>query len=166
MAKEVLQNDRFPSGRKVVDAALVFNFNGSSMGWSQPDPYWRTLRAICNNHMFANQRLDSSQGLRRLKVRELISNMLEKSAMKEVVDIGQAAFVATINWISTTIFCMNVVDLNSESANEFNHLVWGFMEEFGRPNVEDYFPLLRPLCWGSVPSVGSDSTVRIGSLIQ
>ncbi|RWR87571.1 geraniol 8-hydroxylase-like protein [Cinnamomum micranthum f. kanehirae] len=146
MAEEVLQNkDRFLSGRKIVDATRALNFNESSMAWSQPNQYWRKLRAISKTQLFSNQILDAGQGLRHHKVRELIANMLEKSAAREAVDIGKAAFVTAINLIANSIFSTNVVDMDSEFSNEFYSIVWGFMEESGKPNLVDYFPMLRPL---------------------
>ncbi|RWR87570.1 Cytochrome P450 [Cinnamomum micranthum f. kanehirae] len=112
--KQVLQkHDHVLAGRDVGDALRVLNYNNMSMAWSQPNQYWRKLRSISNTQMFTNQRLDSGQGLRRLKMQELLANMLEKSEMREAVDIGEAAFVAMINLISSTIFTLDLVDVDS-----------------------------------------------------
>lgn len=61
------------------------------------------------------------------------------------MDIGKLSFATTLNLISNTIFSVDMVDPKFESAGEFKDLVWRIMEYAGKPNVSDYFPLLRKL---------------------
>ncbi|XP_058089302.1 geraniol 8-hydroxylase-like [Magnolia sinica] len=146
MAKEVLQkNDQAFAGRTVVDAVRVLHHDEASMVWSQPNPHWRNLRMMCNTHIFTTQRLDTSQGLRRQKVQELVAHVRENSRTGHAVDIGQAAFNTTLNLISNTVFSVDLVDPKSKSAQEFKDLVWRILEEAGKPNLSDYFPLLRSI---------------------
>lgn len=93
---------------------------------------------ICNTQMFNSERLDANQGLRRQKVQELLAYAREKSQTGCAVDIGQASFTTTLNLISNTMFSVNMAEHNSKSTQEFKALVFGVMEELGRPNVADY----------------------------
>ncbi|KAL6008037.1 hypothetical protein ACLOJK_033543 [Asimina triloba] len=144
MAKLVLQkNDQVFAGRTVVDAVRVLNYEDASMVWLQPNSAWRKLRMLCNTHIFTTQRLDASQALRRHKVQELLAYVREHCREGKSVDIGKAAFAATFNLVSNTLFSVDLVDPNSESAQEFKELVWNILEEAGKPNLSDYFHFLR-----------------------
>ncbi|RWR80708.1 geraniol 8-hydroxylase-like protein [Cinnamomum micranthum f. kanehirae] len=145
MAKEILQkHDHVLAGGTVVHSVCTLNYNGSSIVFSQPNQHWRRLRSKCNTQLFTTQSLDSYQYLRRLKVQELLDHMQEKRQTGQPVEIGEAAFVASLNLISNTVFSGDLGSLNSRSAQEFSRLVWGIMEEIGRTNVVDYFPFLSP----------------------
>ncbi|XP_017192405.1 geraniol 8-hydroxylase-like [Malus domestica] len=53
--------------------------------------------------------------------------------------------VTTLNLLSRTVFSVDLADPSSEVGREFKEIVWGLMEEAGKPNFGDYFPLLRKL---------------------
>ncbi|XP_058069881.1 geraniol 8-hydroxylase-like [Magnolia sinica] len=146
MAKEVLQkHDQALSGRPILDAVRALGFYERTMGWQPTNMHWRKLRMMYNTQIFTTQRLDADQALRRQKVQELIDHVCENCLMGRAVDIGRSAFVTTLNLLSNTILSVDLVDLNSESAQEFKDHVHGIMEELGKPNLSDYFPLLRPM---------------------
>ncbi|XP_068666213.1 geraniol 8-hydroxylase-like [Aristolochia californica] len=113
------------------------------MAWLPPNPHWRKLRMICNTQMFTTQRLDSNQDLRHQKVHELISHLHKHSQTQREVDIGMVTFVTILNLISNTIFTVDLVDIDADSVQEFKDAVRGIMDEAGRVNLADYFPLLR-----------------------
>lgn len=52
-------------------------------------------------------------------------------------------FATTLNLISSTIFSIDIVDPEFNSAQEFKDLVWRIMEDAGKVNLSDYFPVLR-----------------------
>ncbi|KAL1154147.1 hypothetical protein V6Z11_A09G222000 [Gossypium hirsutum] len=89
--------------------------------WIPVSPLWRTLRKVCNIHLFTSMKLDANEYLRRHKIQELIAKVGEN--------------------------CLKVdlVDPNSSNAQEFKKIetVCDIMMEAGRPNLADYFPLLR-----------------------
>lgn len=95
-------------------------------------------------HLFSTKSLDASQQFRQQKVKELVAYIRGKKK-GEVVCIGRAAFCTVLNLISTTFLSMDMIDFKSESAQELKDLMWGLMEETGRPNISDFFPLLAPL---------------------
>ncbi|EOY24550.1 Cytochrome P450, putative [Theobroma cacao] len=146
MAKQVLQkHDLTFSNRTIVDAVRASQHDEVGLPWIPVSPLWRTLRKVCNTHLFASQKLDANQYLRRKKIQELIAIVQKSCHAGEVINIGQAAFNTTINLLSNTIFSMDLVDPNSPTAQEFKKTVWGIMEEAGKPNLADYFPILRKI---------------------
>ncbi|KAK8577651.1 hypothetical protein V6N13_027918 [Hibiscus sabdariffa] len=57
---------------------------------------------------------------------------------------------------------MDLVDPNSSVAQEFRRTVWGIMEEAGKPNLADYFPLLRKIDpQGSVEELNRNHSVHL-----
>ncbi|KAI5351997.1 hypothetical protein L3X38_004888 [Prunus dulcis] len=145
-AKQVLQtHDQFLSNRTVPDAIQASDLRGDSLPWIPTSPKWRSLRKICNSHLFAPKILDANQPSRRMKVQELISDVNESLVKGEAVDIGRAAFKTTLNLLSGTIFSVDLADASSEMAREFKETVWGSMEEAGKPNWADFFPVLKKI---------------------
>lgn len=109
MAKEVLQtHDKFLSNRTVPEAASVHNHHHHSMAFMPITPLWRTLRKICNNQLFSNTVLGTSQDLRHKQLQELLSEIHQCSMSGEAVDIGRVAFKTTINLLSKTIFSHSI----------------------------------------------------------
>lgn len=62
----------------------------------------------------------------------------------EALDIGRAAFITSLNLLSTTIFSLDLHP-TGDSAGELKDTVWSIMEELGKPNLADYFPLLKKI---------------------
>ncbi|XP_042510830.1 geraniol 8-hydroxylase-like [Macadamia integrifolia] len=146
IAKEVLQtHDQTLAGRTVVDAVRALNHHQASLVWLSASPRWRNLRKLCNHEIFTTQRLDASEPLRRLKVRQLLAHVRESAKVGRAVDIGQAAFATSLNLLSNTVFSVDMARPGSETAQEIKAMVWGLMEEAGKPNLSDYFSVLRPL---------------------
>ncbi|KAF7812794.1 geraniol 8-hydroxylase-like [Senna tora] len=61
------------------------------------------------------------------------------------VDIGELAFATMLNLVSNTVFSVDLVDPEFETAGEFKEVVWRIMEDAGKPNLADYFPALKKL---------------------
>ncbi|CAN4099799.1 unnamed protein product [Withania somnifera] len=145
-AKEILQkHDKTFSARTVPDAVASQPNPEATLGWVPPDNRWRNRRRICNTQIFSNQRLDSLRELRHHKA-ELLVNYIRKQCMSgSAVNIGRVAFATTLNLVSRTIFSIDMVDPEFEKAQEFKDLVWRIMEYAGKPNLSDYFPVLKCL---------------------
>ncbi|KAF8380389.1 hypothetical protein HHK36_027874 [Tetracentron sinense] len=144
MAKEVLQkNDLAFANRTIPDAIRALNHHEVSMVWLPVSARWRSLRKICNGQMFTTQRLDANQGLRQQKVQELLAHVRDSCKAGKAVDVGRAAFSTTLNLMWNTLFSIDMAQPNSDTAQEFKDLVWGMMEEIARPNIADFFPVLR-----------------------
>ncbi|KAE8670236.1 Geraniol 8-hydroxylase [Hibiscus syriacus] len=145
-AKEILQvQDLAFSNRTVIDSVRACNHYEVGLPWLPISPLWRTLRKVCNAHVFNTMKLDANEHLRRDKIRQLIANVGKSCARGEAINIGQAAFDTSINLLSNTVFSMDLVDPNSSVSREFKRTVNEMMDEAGKPNVADYFPLLRKI---------------------
>ncbi|OMO75808.1 Cytochrome P450 [Corchorus olitorius] len=147
MSKEILQkHDAVFSNRTIFDALRAHQHHQAGVGWMPVStPTWRYLRKICNLQIFASQKLDANQHLRQRKVEQLIADVHRSCCVGEAVDIGQAAFKTTLNFMSNTIFSFNLADSSDQTAQEFREIVQAIKEEFGKPNFGDFFPFLRNL---------------------
>ncbi|XP_024196361.1 geraniol 8-hydroxylase [Rosa chinensis] len=146
LAKEILRtHDQVFYNRPIRDATHACKHNEYSMAWIPVSARWRNLRKICNLKLFSPKVLDANQANRRVKVQKLINNVNESMRAGEAVDIGRAAFTTALNLLSQTIFSVDLADPSSEAARKFKETVWGVLEETGKPNLADYFPLLRKL---------------------
>ncbi|KAJ4827263.1 hypothetical protein Tsubulata_028107, partial [Turnera subulata] len=81
--------------------------------------------------------------LRRRQVEVLLADVQEHCLAGKAVDIGQAAFKAITNSLSNTIFSLDLI--NKSSGTSHKDVVRGIMDELGKPNLSDYFPILRYL---------------------
>ncbi|KAH9697128.1 cytochrome P450 family 76 subfamily C polypeptide 7 [Citrus sinensis] len=107
MAKTILkEHDSLFCDRKVPESILSqpYQHHEFSLVWLPVSPLWRSLRKICNMHIFTTQKLDANQDLRRKKIKGLLAYVEENCSA-----------------------------------------VWGIMEEAGKPNLSDHFPLLKML---------------------
>ncbi|KAL5751048.1 hypothetical protein ACOSP7_025651 [Xanthoceras sorbifolium] len=146
LAKEILQNhDMSFCNRTVPDALLAKQHDEFSMAWLPVSTAWRNLRKISNSHIFTSQKLDANQYLRHQKIQQLLAHVQESCRAGKAIDIGQAAFNTSLNLLSNTIFSVDLADPSSENAREFKRLVWDMMVEAGKPNLGDYFPMIRKI---------------------
>ncbi|KAL3525730.1 hypothetical protein ACH5RR_014102 [Cinchona calisaya] len=146
IAKEVLQKqDLAFSTRSIPDSVHAHNHAHQSVVWLPVESRWRSLRRIMNYNIFSANRLDAYQHLRYKKVQELVDYCRKNCLAGVAVDIGRAGFMTSLNLLSNTIFSKDLTDPFSDSAKEFKDLIWEIMVEAGKPNLVDYFPLLKKL---------------------
>ncbi|KAL5560725.1 hypothetical protein UlMin_036936 [Ulmus minor] len=144
IAQKIFQrHDEAFSDRTIPDVITAQPNPESTLAWVPGDHKWRNRRRFCSSQLFAAHRLDKFQHLRRDKVRQLIQHLNKHSLSGTAVDLGQAAFGTTLNLMSNTIFSVDLVDSEFESAQEFKDLVWRIMEDAGKINLSDYFPVLQ-----------------------
>ncbi|KAK7349605.1 hypothetical protein VNO77_07094 [Canavalia gladiata] len=77
------------------------------------------------------------------KVKELMDYVEKRCKKGEALDIGKASFTTVLNSISNTLFSMDLGHYTSAKSQEFKDIIWAIMEEAGRPNVVDFFPIFR-----------------------
>lgn len=143
MAREVLQKqDVSFCNRAAPDAIRASNHNQLSVVWMPVSATWRVLRKISNSLLFTSQKLDSNTHIR-VKVQELLAKVEQTCQAGGAVHIAREAFTTSLNLLSNSIFSVDLVDPSSETAQEFQELFNGMMEEVGKPNLVDYFPVLR-----------------------
>ncbi|KAK7279526.1 hypothetical protein RJT34_24579 [Clitoria ternatea] len=140
--KEILQtHDVLFSDRTNPDITTAYNHNHYSLVFLPVSPLWQELRKICHGHLFSTKTLDASQHLRRKKLQELIDDIRLSSIKGEVVDVGRAAFMTCINFLSFTFVSKDFVQ--SLGNGEYKHIVGTLLKATGTPNLVDYFPVLR-----------------------
>ncbi|CAN1174485.1 Geraniol 8-hydroxylase [Linum perenne] len=143
VAKEILQtHDQLLSDRHLSLAFCANDHHEFAMSLLPVGPKWRNLRKVCNMYLFTTQKLDSNQDLRRKKIQELLEGVRRNATEGKTVDIGGAAFRATLSTMSTTVLSLDLMDEGSEDAVEFREVTRGMMDEVGKPNLGDYFPIL------------------------
>ncbi|KAK1564571.1 hypothetical protein Q3G72_006078 [Acer saccharum] len=164
VAKEILQNhDLSFCNRTVPDAILAKHHDEFSMPWLPVSTAWRNLRKISNTHIFTTQKLDANQSLRRKKIQLLLTHVQESCRVGKAIDIGQAAFNTTLNLLSNTVFSVDLADPSSETTRELKKLVWDIMEEAGKPNLGDYFPVLRKI---DLQGIRRRMEIHIGKMLD
>jgi len=147
-ARDVLQrHDAAFSTRSVPDAARACAHDEHSMGWLSPgSPRWRALRKVCSAELFAPQRLDAHQALRRDKVQRLVSHVAGLARQGAAVDVRRVAFTTALNLLSCTILSADLADLDDRGASgEFMEVIEEFPVAVGAPNLSDFFPAIAPL---------------------
>ncbi|WRX16789.1 Cytochrome P450 - like 10 [Theobroma cacao] len=145
MAKKILQTHAQSfSDRPIPDAiASMPNLEASLVWGPSDDNRWRKLRGMCSTQLFSAQKLNSLQHLRYQKVEQLIEHIRKHCLSGSQVNIGQVVFATTLNLIFSTMFSMDIVDPEFSTAEEFKELVWKIVESAGKPNLSDYFPVLK-----------------------
>ncbi|XP_011069677.1 ferruginol synthase-like [Sesamum indicum] len=144
MAKEILhKHDKACSGRAVPVSAQTLDHHKMSIAWLPAGKKWRVLRKISKEHMFSISRLDSSQGLRQEKLRELLDYVHECCLSRRVMDIGEAVYVTSLNLMSATLFSVDFTGFDSGSAQEFKETITGVAKSAAAPNIADYVPWLK-----------------------
>ncbi|MED6196196.1 hypothetical protein PIB30_045163 [Stylosanthes scabra] len=115
IAKEALtKHDLAFSNRQVLDITRALDHHKVSMVWSPVCDHWRTLRKLCSSHIFSPQKLESTSELRHNKVQELV-NFVETwctKGEKEAIDI------------------------------DFKEIIEGILDDAGKINLVDVFPIL------------------------
>ncbi|KAI3824128.1 hypothetical protein L1987_05577 [Smallanthus sonchifolius] len=145
-AKEVLQKqDLAFSTRHVPDGVRVQDHARHSVAWLPVCTEWRALRRILNSNIFSSNSLEANQHLRSQKVEELVAYCRKASLSNDYVDIGRAAFRTSLNLLSNTIFSMDLTDPYEDSGKEFKEVIGNIMVEAGKPNLVDFFPVLRKI---------------------
>ncbi|CAN1258631.1 Geraniol 8-hydroxylase [Linum perenne] len=146
VAKEILQkHDLVLSDRQLILAIRAHDHHEHGLPWVPVGPKWRNLRKVCNTYLFTTQKLDSNQEFRRKKIQELLEGVRRNACENKAVDIGKAAFMTTFGALSTTVLSLDLTDEASEDAREFKEVARCIMDEAGKPNLGDYFPVLGKL---------------------
>ncbi|XP_057549122.1 cytochrome P450 76AD1-like [Amaranthus tricolor] len=140
-----LKHDLTCSGRNILDSITSVHHHEYSIVFLPVCPRWRKFKKIATIQLFTNQRVDASHVIRQNKVNELIKHVRKCSETGAPVDIGKAVFTTTLNLLSNTFFSMDLASYASSSTQEFKDLVWHLLEEGARPNVSDFFPLIKKL---------------------
>ncbi|KAF7846580.1 hypothetical protein BT93_L4090 [Corymbia citriodora subsp. variegata] len=145
LAKEILQtHDAVLSNRMIPESITAHDHDKLGLPWVPISPLFQNLRKVYNSHIFSSTKLDLNHHLRGEKVQELVAFVRKYADAGEAVNIGEAAFRTSLNAISNMVFSLDMTDpLNPAGA--LKELVWQIMFEIGKPNLADYFPVLKKI---------------------
>lgn len=97
-----------------------------------------------SSHIFATRKLDSTQQLRLQKMEEVLAEVRKSACAGVPVEIGETSFITTFNFLSGALFSMDLIKPGSEEGGKELRVVVGhLMDEIGKPNLSDYFPMLK-----------------------
>ncbi|KAI4303478.1 hypothetical protein MLD38_039101 [Melastoma candidum] len=151
LAKEIYHahDASFPL-RYIPDAVTPFDQDKYALPWMPISPLWKSLRRVCTQHLFSVRKLDSTQYLRRTCLEILLEQVTECCRDGVAVNLGEAAFGTSLNLMTNSMFSINASEIGNRgkrgcegSVKEFKEIVWSILEEAGKPNVSDFFPVLK-----------------------
>ncbi|GAB2213026.1 hypothetical protein Drorol1_Dr00021039 [Drosera rotundifolia] len=146
LAREVLQkNDAACSYRSRAVSFSILNEEESVVAFLPPNAMWKSLRRMFKAHMFNASKLESTKGLRREKLQELIAFVQHRCEFGSMVTVREAVFTTSLNVLSNVFFSIDVADPRCDRVDqgEFWELVWAIGKVIGKPNVADYIPILK-----------------------
>ncbi|KAI3496492.1 hypothetical protein L1887_38856 [Cichorium endivia] len=76
-------------------------------------------------------------------VKELVDYVDGCSTNEILVDIGAVAFTTNLNVLSKLIFSLDFGQYDTMSLQEFREIVMTLLELMAKPNLADFFPILR-----------------------
>jgi len=119
----------------------IASFGASDIAFSNYGHEWRKMRRIFVREMLSHSRLDASYCLRKQQVKKMIADTYEKAG--EVVDIGELAFVAIMNSVTSMVWGQILKGSKDAAIKaEFRPVLQEFMQLLAMPNISDFFPLL------------------------
>ncbi|PWA62749.1 cytochrome P450 [Artemisia annua] len=147
MAKEFFHtNDQVFSSRSIPHTGRLLEHDIYSIVFlPAASDQWRKLRRITREYIFLGLCLDRSEQLRTQKVQELVDHVSQCCASETAVNIGAAMFTTILNILSNILFSKDFSQSFSVSSEEVKDAMWGIMEIGGKPNLVDFFPILRLL---------------------
>nr|WET52774.1 cytochrome P450 76BK1 [Teucrium chamaedrys] len=163
MAREVMQrHDHVFSSRFIASAWEAFDHHTISVAFLPVGDRWRRMRKVFREVMLSTPRLDGGQAVRQSMIKNLCDHLRECSRQGQAVNIGQAAFITTINLTSVTLFSGQVINFDENATTEFKEIFGSLTSVSGRPNLSDYFPLLKPF---DVQGLRRQMEVHFGRLL-
>ncbi|XP_073127951.1 cytochrome P450 76A1-like [Henckelia pumila] len=138
-------HDAVLAGRKIYEAMKGDISNEGSLITAQYGPHWRMLRRLCTSEFFTTARLDSMREVRAKCIDQMLDFITEASSNTNSVGVvvGNFFFLMAFNLIGNLMFSKDLLDPKSERGAKFFYHAGKVMEFAGKPNVADFFPMLR-----------------------
>ncbi|CAN1134992.1 Cytochrome P450 76A2 [Linum perenne] len=132
------------AGRKIYESMKGGKSSDGSIITAQYGPQWRMLRRLCTTEIFVSHRLDATNAVRRRCVDGMVRFVEEAGyGGTRPVDLGRFIFLMAFNLIGNLMLSRDLLDPKSERGAQFFYHAGKVMEFAGKPNVADFFPLLR-----------------------
>ncbi|EOA25946.1 hypothetical protein CARUB_v10019335mg [Capsella rubella] len=145
VAREIFKkHDAALAGRKIYEAMKGRDNSDASLITAQYGAYWRMLRRLCTTQFFVTRRLDAMSAVRSECVEQMLRFVMEGGQNgTKTIDVGRYFFLMAFNLIGNLMFSRDLLDPDSKRGSEFFYHTGKVMEFAGKPNVADFFPLLR-----------------------
>ncbi|KAI3681656.1 hypothetical protein L6452_36458 [Arctium lappa] len=146
VAKEFfLTHDMSFSSRTLPDTARVVDRDKYSIVWLSVGDQWRRQRRLYKEYLYSAQRLEANELLLGKKVQELLDHVNQCCIHEKPVNINTLIFTTALNFISNLVCSMDFAQYGSVSSHEFKEAICGVLEISGKPNIADFFPILKLL---------------------
>lgn len=147
VAREVFKHhDVVLAGRKIYESMKGDFGNEGSLITAQYGPHWRMLRRLCSKEFFSTTSLDAMHPVRSRCIDHMVQFIKDAGgAGTEAVDVRKFFFLMTFNLVGNILFSKDLLDPKSEQGAKFYYHAGKVMEFAGKPNVADFFPVLRLL---------------------
>ncbi|XP_047329304.1 iridoid oxidase-like isoform X2 [Impatiens glandulifera] len=150
-AKLFKSHDLAFSDRRCPNALTVHGYNHGSIAIGNYSPYFRVFKRIGAMEFNAVKRVNESVEVRRKCVDNMII-WIEEAAMKShssglkgVIEIYHFVFLMAFNMVGNMVFSEDIIDSETKEWKEFFDSMNKVVEWTGKPNLSDYFPLLKML---------------------
>ncbi|KAK1408879.1 hypothetical protein QVD17_40995 [Tagetes erecta] len=167
VAKEFFsKHDQLFSSRSLPDTTRIMEHNRYSIAWLPAEEQWRRLRRVTKECLFSGLCLDHNQQLRTKKVQELVNHVRQCCTDEKAVNVGAVAFTTILNILSNLLFSKDLAQYDSTSSHEIKDVIWGVMEVGGKPNLVDFFPILKPIDPQGLASQGTIYAKRLFAIFD
>ncbi|KAI3862081.1 hypothetical protein MKW92_018653 [Papaver armeniacum] len=145
-AMEMFKNhDHSTCNRHLNETLKIGGSYTGTITLSEYGPYWRMLRRLCATELFSRKRINDTAPLRRRCVDKLMKWISDeaKEQSDNGVELARYVFATSFNVIGNLMLSRDLVDPKSSKGNEFFNLTSELTELTGKPNISDFFPILR-----------------------
>ncbi|KAL0015781.1 hypothetical protein SO802_002850 [Lithocarpus litseifolius] len=143
-AREILASPHF-ANLPIKQSAKTLMFS-RAIGFAPNGTYWRLLRRISSNHLFAPKRIAAHEAGRQMDCAIMLDAITTEQSLHGGVVLRNHLQAAALNNIMGTVFGKRYdLTCNSDEAKELNELVREGFELLGAFNWSDYLPWLSYL---------------------
>ncbi|XP_073526220.1 uncharacterized protein [Phyllobates terribilis] len=126
------------SERPQLAIAKLFNYGCKDMIFAPYGDHWRRLKSICTLQLFTSSRVKSFRRVREEELDLMIQAIKENS--KQLVNLTSLFSSLTNDIVCRTAFGRKYRVDEQGQGIDFDRLIKGFIDFFGRQNVEDVLP--------------------------
>jgi hypothetical protein len=164
-AREILHSSAF-ADRPVKESAQQLLF-GRAIGFAPHGDYWRSLRRIAANHLFAPKRIAAHENARLAEASIMLSAIETEMATSGLVQVRQHLQRCSLNNIMASVFGRRFdFAAGSEDANQLTAMVREGFELLGAFNWADHLPALKCLDAQKIHQRCAALVPRVSSFVQ
>ncbi|KAM7255069.1 hypothetical protein ACFE04_020310 [Oxalis oulophora] len=135
--------------RQIPEAMTALDYHKGSIVFGQYGTYWRLIRRLGLTELFSIRKMNESAQLRKKCINKMMNYMEEESATMQArgesgeVNLPHHLFVLAFNLIANLMFSRDLLDPQSKEGREFFDSTMGMSKWAAKPNVADFFPILK-----------------------